>query len=271
MSNFRTIDVSEARFESDNLRYVTVKSQNLKGRGDITLFVPAGITNLKNIPILILLHGVYGSHWGWTGKGGVHLTAKSLIEKGEIEPMVIAMPSDGLWGDGSAYLQHENQNFEKWIIEDVPAAVSEIIPEVSLDQSPMFISGLSMGGYGALRIGAKYPEKFQGISGHSSITKLEEIQEFLEEDLFQVPYKQREMSVIDWMLKNKNKLPKFRFDCGTEDILIESNRTLHRQLIESNIPHIYEEYQGGHDWSYWEKYVQRTLVFCQQQLGAKLS
>ena len=269
MSKFRTIDISDPRFESDNLRYITVKSQHLKGRGDITVFVPDDIADLKNVPLLILLHGVYGSHWGWTAKGGVHLTAKKLIEAKEIEPMIIAMPSDGLWGDGSAYVPHHNQDFEKWIAEDVPGAVGEMIPQFSIDTSLMFISGLSMGGYGALRLGAKYAEKFNGISAHSSITRIEETQGFLEEDIAEIPYKSGEMSAIDWMLKNKHLLPPIRFDCGREDSLIEANRTLHQQLKESNIPHVYEEFDGAHDWGYWEKYVKCTLTFC-NQLNAEM-
>lgn len=109
---FRTTEISNPDFESDNLRYITVKSKNLKGRGDIFVFVPPG-ENLKDLPLVILLHGVYGSAWVWTQKGGVHNTALEMIQQEKIKPMVIAMPSDGLWGDGSGYLPHNNKDFEK--------------------------------------------------------------------------------------------------------------------------------------------------------------
>ena len=103
-----------------------------------------------------------------------------MVEDKEIEPMLIAMPSDGLWGDGSAYFPHNSLNFEKWIAEDVISAVKENITWVT-DESPIYISGLSMGGYGALRIGAKYPNTFNGISGHSSITDIPQMKLFVEE------------------------------------------------------------------------------------------
>jgi hypothetical protein len=67
-----------------------------------------------------------------------------MIAAGEIPPLVLAMPSDGLWGDGSAYLPHLEQDFEKWIVEEVPLAAAEASDLVSAE-SPLFIAGLSMG------------------------------------------------------------------------------------------------------------------------------
>ena len=72
----------------------------------MSLFIPPGIDGKDNVPLVMLLHGVYGSHWAWSRKGGAHHTAARLIEQGQIPPMVLAMPSDGLWGDGSGYIQH---------------------------------------------------------------------------------------------------------------------------------------------------------------------
>ena len=80
------------------------------------------------LPLVILLHGVYGSHWCWSLKGGAHRTADHLVRTGQIRPMVLAMPSDGLWGDGSGYLPHNARNFERWILDDVPKAVAEALP-----------------------------------------------------------------------------------------------------------------------------------------------
>jgi enterochelin esterase-like enzyme len=63
------------------------------------------------------------------------------------------------------------------------------------------------------------------------------------------------------MLANKKQLPPFRFDCGMEDLLIEQNRILHRTLIENYIPHIYEENEGKHEWDYWAKNIEQSLLF----------
>ena len=121
--HFHTIEVSDPRFEREHLRHVTVKSPALRARADLTVFVSPGVEAGQNPPIVILLHGVYGSHWAWTLKGGVHRTALRLVEEGSIAPLILAMPSDGLWGDGSGYLPHSGQDFERWIVAEVPGAV----------------------------------------------------------------------------------------------------------------------------------------------------
>lgn len=257
---FRTIEISNPKFEKANLRFITVKTRNLKGRGDICVFVPP-LDNLQDIPLVILLHGVYGSAWAWSQKAGVHVTALQMIEKGEIPPMAIAMPSDGLWGDGSGYVPHDGLDFEKWIVEDVPAAVSETIPCVS-EKSDVFISGLSMGGFGALRLGIKYSEKFKAISAHSSITDLEQMPLFVAEPLERYLQEDKsENSVWGMIEKNSGNLPKLRFDCGTEDQLIEYNRALHQKLSDAGIDHLYEEFRGGHEWAYWGEHIKDTLLF----------
>jgi putative tributyrin esterase len=264
---FFTIEFSDPRFEKEHLRNITVKTKNLQGRGDITVFIPPNVPENQPIPLVILLHGVYGSHWAWTQKAGVHNTALRLIEEGKIAPMILAMPSDGLWHDGSGYLAHQTQNFEKWIVEDVPQAVKECTPLFS-KKSPIFIAGLSMGGYGALRLGAKYPNVFKAFSGLSSVTTFQEMGQFMEnQDLSILAEKvEQPEDVLSIILAHKSTLNSFRFDCGSEDILIEGNRTLHHALSENNIAHIYEEFIGKHEWIYWEKYIINTLIFFQNNL-----
>ena len=261
MSKFFTIEISDPTYERDNLRYVTVKSKALKKRADVTLFIPEG--NIKGI--VILLHGVYGSHWAWTFNGGVHKTTQRLIDEGKIEPMLLIMPSDGLFGDGSGYLTHHTENYEDWIISDLKDLICEIQPELKPDL-PLFITGLSMGGYGAMRLGAKYPQIFKSFSGLSSITEFSQLKQFLEnnDDTMLKENVVAEESTLQWILANKSLLPLFRFDCGKDDILIEANRHLHQTLVENEIPHIYEEYPGAHEWPYWQEHINDTLLFFNQ-------
>jgi len=260
MSKFRTAEISDPRFEVNNLRQITVKSENLKGRGDISIYVPPG-DNLSDLPIVLLLHGVYGSHWVWSQKTGIHLKMNEWLKTGTISPMVIAMPSDGLWGDGSAYLAHSTLDYEKWIIDDVVNAVTELIPQTS-SSSNLFLAGLSMGGFGALRIGAKHGDRVTAVSGLSSITHLDQMSFFIEEDL--IPLRQSnssDESVLKTMINYRKRLPKIRFDCGSSDPLIDANRILHDDLLQHDIPHIYEENPGSHEWEYWEQHIKETMIF----------
>jgi putative tributyrin esterase len=257
----REVSISTPDYEVENLRYLTVQSTHLKGRGDITVFVPPGNEKTSNLPVAILLHGVYGSHWAWTRQMNVHNETLKLIELGELEPMVLVMPSDGLKGGGSGYVAQGGFDFEKWIVEDVIAAIQSNIPQVSI-KSKLFITGLSMGGYGALRIGAKYQSIFNAFSGHSSVTNLEDLRLFIDDGPdFDATKEKEANSVLDTILSNKKCLSPFRFDCGSEDELVASNRKVHLKLKELEIPHIYEEFSGGHTADYWKEHILKSLLF----------
>jgi len=262
MSKSFTTEISYPENEFDHLRFITVKSRALQRRADITVYVPPDINTDISLDVVILLHGVYGSHWAWAMNGGVHKTADRLIQEGRMRPMVLVMPSDGLYGDGSGYLKHQYEDYEKWIAEDVVAVVREQIACVT-DASNFFITGLSMGGYGALRLGAKYPAVFRSFSGLSSITEFSQMAMFLEVDDFNKISHQvltRE-NVLDCLISNKDKLAHFYFDCGKEDILIEFNRKLHQDLVENNIPHTYAEHPGAHQWIYWQSHIEDSLLY----------
>lgn len=264
MSSFSTIEISDPQFERAGLRFMTIKTPHLKGRGDICLFVPEGISK-EPLPIYILLHGVYGSAWSWALQGGAAQTAQNMIQQGLIQPAIIAMPSDGLWGDGSAYFSHHQKQFDHWIVQDVPLAIRENIPGTSSD-SPLCIGGLSMGGYGALTLGARFSELFQAISAHSSITSLKQMPLFAEEPLASYTASTRQDKAIDLFIENRDSLPALRFDCGTEDDLLNANRVLHQQLNDAGIPHEYQEFPGAHEWVYWQEQVQKTLLFFDQTI-----
>ncbi len=239
------------------LHFLSFRSPALGGRrGDVTLYIPPGV---RPSAVAVLLHGVYDTHWAWALKGAAHRTADRLIGEGAIAPIALIMPSDGLWGDGSAYVPHADADYERWIVDDVVGAVHR-----ALDLPPMelFITGLSMGGYGSLRLGAKYANRFRAIAAHSAIVNLQSLGSFVIDPLADYEYAgSEELNVFAQMRKNRNALPPLRFDCGVEDVLLEENRALHGQLRNAGIEHEYLEYPGGHEWSYWSARVAETLRF----------
>lgn len=261
--SFRTFETAHI---GNGIHHATVKSAALGRRADISFYVPSE-AGPEKLPLVILLHGVYGSHWAWLYKGGAHQVLDRLIKEENLPPMMLAMPSDGLWGDGSGYVQHREADYAAWIVNEVPAAAAEI--DARCKDSPCFISGLSMGGYGALRLGLLHPQKFTGISAHSSITNVPpQMEDFVEESLAEFNLTETHpLAVID-CAKLKSPLPHLRFDCGSEDVLIEHNRTLHRDLEAAGIPHVYEEFPGGHTWDYWNAHLADTLRFFKACLSA---
>ncbi|MDQ8756794.1 alpha/beta hydrolase-fold protein [Sphingosinicella sp. LHD-64] len=257
---FRTIECSDPAIGADGLTFVTVKSAALGQRADITFFVPPEAEGIADVPLVLLLHGVYGSHWAWALKGGAHRTAARLIAEGVLPPVVLAMPSDGLWGDGSGYVAHLSQDFESWILDEVPAAASQVCAGCT-GRSPLFVAGLSMGGFGALRLAGKHPGRIAAAAGHSSITDIAELDALIEEDRRGWSDAPADRTVLTALLDAPGPLPPLRFDCGLDDPFLAGNRWLHHALKEAGIAHTYKESEGGHDWPYWSRTLADTLAF----------
>jgi putative tributyrin esterase len=259
---FSDVQISDPRFERDGLRFITVRSPALGDRrADVCIWAPPVGPGDGKLPAVVLLHGAASSAWSWPLSGGAHLTAARLVETGEIEPVMLVMPSDGLWGGGSGYVPHPDADYERWIVDEVAAAAA--LADDRLDpRAPAFIAGLSMGGFGALRLGAKYPDRFRAISAHSAVTTVARLAESTGDRLDDIPsFGQPDGTALHWLEVNAARLPPLRFDCGSDDHLLPGNRGLHAALESRGIEHIYEEFAGGHDWPYWRLHLADTLRF----------
>jgi S-formylglutathione hydrolase FrmB len=259
--SFASVELSDPRFERDGLRMITVRSGALGRRADICLWAPPIGIGTAPLHLVVLLHGSGASAWSWPLSGGAHLTASRLVDAQEIAPLALVMPSDGLWGMGSGYVPHADADYERWIVDEVPAAAALADDRIT-DASPLTIAGLSMGGFGALRLGAKYPDRFRGISAHSAVTTLGRLAEATDQRLEALPaFGQPDGTALHWLELNAERLPPLRFDCGTGDHLLPGNRALHAALNARAIEHQYEEFAGGHDWPYWRLHLADSLRF----------
>ena len=269
ISRFQTLSRSDPQYERDGISCVTVYSSALAGRGDVSLFVPPEAKRLRNVPVIVLLHGAFGSHWDWFLQGGAHLTAARMIASGKIRPMIITCPSDGLRDFSTGYIPQRGANFEDWVAEDVVDLVGELHP-CSRPDRVTFIAGLSMGGYGALRIGAKHAAKFRGISGHSSATGPHPLKDRLSRDPANFAHMSaQDLDIVYWAARNKAVLPPLRLDCGRDDFLFEENNALHLRLRKAKVPHTYKVFSGAHDWPYWTEHIEDTLLFFESILAGK--
>ncbi|MFN7693438.1 MAG: alpha/beta hydrolase [Burkholderiales bacterium] len=252
MSGFRTFEASAPM--ADGLRFVTVKSAALGQRADISLWAPEGAVG--SLPLVILLHGVYGSHWAWALKGDAHRTAQRLIATGALPPCALAMPSDGLWGDGSGYMRHDGQDFERWIVDEVPRAAQAAGLPVEA-QAPFALAGLSMGGFGALRLAARHPQRVRAAAGLSSLTRASQLDALLAEP--RTGWDEEDADLLPLLLCPD--MPPFALVCGQSDPYIAAHRELHQQLQWATVPHVYQEHAGGHDWAFWREHLGPALQF----------
>jgi S-formylglutathione hydrolase FrmB len=237
---------------------VTVKSPALGRRADVSVCVSPGDDPM---PLVILLHGVHGSHWNWSVNGRAATTLASLVSAGDVGSMALAMPSDGLWGDGSGYLRHGREDVEAFIIDEV-ADIAQAVDGRAGATGHLFIAGLSMGGFGAIRLAHIHPGRFTAAAGMSSVTRLDRLFGLVEEapSLYRVePGTDSLLEVVSRL--DQRQRPPLWMDCGLDDELLDANRALHEGLVAAGVQHEYREYPGAHEWRYWRERLPDVLRF----------
>ncbi|MBA2469787.1 MAG: esterase family protein [Chloroflexia bacterium] len=170
-------------------------------------------------------------------------------------PLIVVLPDGGT----SGYLKWKpsgrlhKQRYEDLLIHDIPNHVRH---HFQATDAPWAIGGLSMGGYGAVRLGLKYPQRFASVYGHSSRFLIDENYDpALVEDIDDAdPYRHAEA------LAKQAQRPVISFDCGTDDQLLEQNRRFHAHLDKLGIEHHYAEHPGAHTWDYWDEHVREALT-----------
>ena len=129
------------------------------------------------------------------------------------------------------------------------------------------ISGLSMGGYGSMKIGLKYPTVFGSISSMSGAlgymqwsedadAMVTEGIDVASNDPFQLALKVPDTT-----------MPAIYLDCGKQDDLMDDSRKFDALLRRNAIPHTFNQFEGGHDWAYWDAHIQDVLRFHQKAMG----
>jgi S-formylglutathione hydrolase FrmB len=131
------------------------------------------------------------------------------------------------------------------------------------------IGGLSMGGYGAAKLGLKYPEIFGSLASHSGCLDMTQTRQWDEnmrrelQAIFGATVTPEEECFA--LAARPGVKPAIYFDCGVDDGLIEENRRFHAHLTALGIAHTYAEYPGGHSWDYWDAHIPAALDFhCEQ-------
>lgn len=221
-----------------------------------------------NFPVLYLLHGAYGHFSDWLSK----TPNKSLIQNlSDQYNIIIVMPEGETF---SFYLDspvNKGSQFETYITQEVIQKIDASYRTIK-DKKGRVITGLSMGGHGALSLATKHPDLFcaagsmSGVADMSTmlnrdpkdgILKLIEpvFGSYPSPDLFS---SNAVLGMVDKMKKNQLALI---LDCGVDDFLIETNRELHRRLVYQKVPHDYTERPGAHTWEYWENALPYHVLF----------
>lgn len=233
-------------------------SQILGREVGMNLLVPD--TGNGPFPTLYLLHGMYDDYTGWLRRSKIEIYVRDL-------PMVVVMPD----GQRSFYANANNgPRFHDHIVHEVISQTERLLP-VKKTRAGRAVGGLSMGGYGAIRLALTHPDEFVSAHSHSGA-------------LMRGTYGWREKGNVEFQaILGKNPagsphdlvalakhalahydgpMPRILIDCGTEDELcIGDNREFHQALTALKINHEYREFPGIHDWYYWDEHIREAIDF----------
>jgi putative tributyrin esterase len=210
---------------------------------------------------------MWGSEVDWAYKGRIGRTVDRLRGAGRIGPMIIAMPNDGLMGDGTFYVnwQDGTGRFEDYMVGEVLPEVERALGVV-VNRSRRAIAGLSMGGFGALALALRHPGLFCAAGSLSGAFEAlrRPGQRALGRRIFGRAggdyWRQHDPA---WLVANRraSRRVALHINCGRADGLIEANRRLHQRLEALGVAHEYREFPGAHDWGYWPRRIVPVLEF----------
>lgn len=241
-----------------DVRDVTFASASLGRTMPYRVLLPAGYDSSDaRYPVLYLLHGLDGHYTDWADRTALaqHLAGRALI---------VVTPE----GANSWYVNwHEgaSDRWEDYLARDLVADVDARF-RTDARRDARYIAGLSMGGYGALRMGLKHPEQYAmaaSLSGALNVTRLDTYgwtdglrAEFTR--AFGPPGSRRRAEDDVFELARRAEagaLPLLYIDCGAADPFLPGNRELAAILQERRIAYEYRETPGAHNWAYWDRQI----------------
>ncbi|MFZ4521490.1 MAG: alpha/beta hydrolase [Bacteroidales bacterium] len=213
----------------------------------------------KRFPVVYLLHGYGDIYSQWVRR------VPAIKEYADQMKIMIVCPDGGI---SSWYFDSpidSDYRYDTHISKEVVKYIDEHYRTIP-DRQHRAITGLSMGGHGALYLALRHPEIFGAAGSMSGGVDLRpfpngwDISKRIGNAITNKENWQN-MSVIT-MVEKKQLLPvSMMIDCGTDDFFYHVNQQLHQKMLELKIPHDYIERPGSHSWEYWENAIEYQLVF----------
>lgn len=262
-SSLTTEAKSAARRRVQELK---VSSKMLGREVSFNLLLPRGYAGgTQHYPVLYLLHGSYDDHKSWNEKSG------AAAYLGEL-PLIVVMPDAGM----TRYINSPGLGrYEDFFLQELVPHIDQAYRTIARREGRA-LCGLSMGGYGAWRLGLDAPQSFvatAALSGSFAWGEVSFDDPGYHERAKQVyggegPEQRRQFradAIWPYIEKNftddKWSGPALYFTVGTSDFLLPANRILRGRLEEKKIPFVYAENPGKHEWVYWDTHLRDALSF----------
>jgi S-formylglutathione hydrolase FrmB len=246
---------------AEQKRIDNIESNFLENPSPTLIVKPSSYSDEKEYPLVIIFHGWSGDYLQWN----------SIIDLEDLSNaynFIIACP-DGFYD--SWYLNHSNSDstqYEDFFIRDF---IPYLTNNYSIDTNSIFITGLSMGGHGAITLFLKYPSLFKSAASSSGIL-----------DITKFPanwgiknklggYKE---NIDVWnnhsayfLLDNAADIGKNLFiDCGTEDFAYEVNLNFVKKCMDLGIKAKFISVPGDHSRTHWKRMLPKHFEFFNGQL-----
>lgn len=218
---------------------------------------------------LYLLHGFGGNRNDWMN----YTPLRDLAERYDL---AIVLPD----AENSFYVDSPALPFRYGtLIREIVDFTRRVFP-LSDKREDTFIGGLSMGGFGALRLGSLYHDMFSKVFSFSGAFIIDDIagkgpgyQDLIANydyysrtfgDLSRVKGSELDpLACLDAAIA-AGEAPAVYQACGTEDFLYAENQAMRAELEQRGISFEYHEMPGMHDWVFWNKNLEPALQWLLQ-------
>jgi putative tributyrin esterase len=249
------------------MRDVTFRSTALGREMPYRIVLPVKINPGENLPVVYLLHGGGGGYRDWTNYSDVAKYAEAGL--------ILVMPE----GNSSYYTnsaERPEDRYEDYIVNDVISEVESKYP-VARGWQNRAIVGVSMGGYGAVKIAMKHPELFAFAGGISaavdvptrpfSIKRLSQWR--FHSSIFGPSGSQTRRDNDPYALArtvDPSRTPYLFLTCGEQEGLLPANRKFAAILAERGFAYEFQTAPGDHSWLQWNAQVPRVFEGLEKQI-----
>ncbi len=206
-------------------------------------------------PVLYLLHGLSDDHSAW-------LRYTSIERYAAEAGLAVVMPAAG-----RSFYANEVHGHRYWdfVSEELPGVVADFLA-VSTDPADTFVAGLSMGGYGALKLALRQPERFAAAASMSGALDLPSLLDGTDERRVWDRVFGGRIDPLDDLhsLLGRSEGPRIPLwvGCGTEDELVAGVQVPFVDAARAAGHEVTTDLRPGtHEWGLWDSMIERVIAW----------
>ncbi len=243
---------------ASRLDTIQVYSPSMKRKINVSVIKPDNITPRDTLPTVYLLHGYGDNHLrGYLALTDVRSYADAL------RLLIVIPDAETSWYFDSPI--DPKCRFETFVSTELVKYIDANYP-TKARRDARAVTGLSMGGHGALYLAIRHQDTFGAAGSMSGGVDFRPFPNSWDIKLrlgtkANNPKTWDANTVIAQLPKLKPGALSLIIDCGTEDFFYQVNCNLHNELIRLGIPHEFTTRPGNHSWPYWQRSLRDHMLF----------